>query len=339
MRLLVTGGAGYIGSHTVVALVSAGHDVVVVDDFSNSHPVVGDRLEQITGMSVPIVELDLRDGEGLERVFADGDFDAVIHFAGLKAAAESVAKPLEYYATNLGCAYSLVDAMRRHDVHTLLFSSSATVYGPRAPLPYQEDYEPLSPVNPYGRTKLMIERMLVDVAEADPRWRIALLRYFNPVGAHPSGLIGEDPRGIPNNLMPFLAQVAGGRREKLSIFGNDYPTADGTCERDYLHVDDLAAGHLAALDALATREPGSRAWNLGTGQATSVLQMLHAFEGAVGHDLPHEVVGRRAGDLAAYWCDPSRATAELGWQATRSINDICADTWAWQSQNPKGYLS
>ena len=218
-----------------------------------------------------------------------------------------------------------------------MFSSSATVYGREAPVPYHEDHEPLGAASPYGQTKVMIERVLADVAAADPRWRIAMLRYFNPVGAHPSGLIGEDPHGVPNNLMPFLSQVAVGRREKLAIFGGDYPTADGTCERDYLHVDDLAAGHVAALDALQSRESGARAWNLGTGRASSVLQMLRAFERAVGHDLPHEVVGRRAGDLPAFWADTTRAEAELGWRATRTIDDMCADTWAWQSQNPDGY--
>ena len=337
MRVLVTGGAGYTGSHTVIPLVAAGHDVVIVDNYVNSNPEVVDRLEQITSATIPAIDLDLRDEEGLERVFAEHDIDAVIHFAALKAVGESTAKPLEYYENNLGGTFSLVAAMARHDVTDLVFSSSATVYGPHAPTPYQEDFEPLEAASPYGQTKVMTERVLSDVAKADPRWRIALLRYFNPVGAHPSGLIGEDPRGVPNNLMPFLAQVAVGRREKLSIFGDDYPTADGTCERDYLHVDDLADGHLAALDAIRTREPGCRAWNLGTGHGTSVMQMLHAFERAVGHDLPHEIGPRRPGDLAAFWCDPARAESELGWRATRSIDDMCADTWRWQSQNPDGF--
>jgi UDP-glucose 4-epimerase len=339
MRILVAGGAGYIGSHTVVALAANGHETVIIDNFSGSHPVVGARLEQIIGAPVPMIELDLRDRDGLDRVFADDAFDAVIHFAGLKAAGESLAKPLEYYETNLGCTFALLDVMRRHEVHTLLFSSSATVYGPHAPLPNQEDYAPLAPVNPYGQTKLMIERVLRDVAAADPRWRIALLRYFNPVGAHPSGLIGEDPRDIPNNLMPYLAQVAAGRRDRLSIFGSDYDTTDGTCERDYLHVNDLAEAHLAALAALPGLDSGCRTWNLGTGRATSVLQMLRAFEATVGHELTHEFVGRRAGDVAVSWCDPSRAEAELGWSATRTVDDMCADTWAWQSSNPLGYAS
>jgi len=337
MRVLVTGGAGYTGSHTVIPLVAAGHDVVIVDNFVNSNPAVIDRLEQITGTTVPAIDLDLRDERGLEQVFAERDVDAVIHFAALKAVGESTAKPLEYYENNLGSAFSLIAAMARHGVSDLVFSSSATVYGPQAPTPYQEDYEPLEAASPYGQTKVMTERVLTDVASADPRWRIALLRYFNPVGAHPSGLIGEDPHGVPHNLMPFLAQVAVGRREKLSIFGDDYPTADGTCERDYLHVDDLADGHIAALDAIQTREPGCRAWNLGTGDATSVMQMLRAFERAVGHGLPYEIGPRRPGDLPAFWCDPSRAEVELGWRATRSIDDMCTDTWRWQSENPEGY--
>jgi UDP-glucose 4-epimerase len=337
MRVLVTGGAGYIGSHTVIPLVAAGHDVVVVDSFVNSKHAVIERLEQITGTSIAVHELDLRDRDALNRVFDDADIDAVVHFAALKAVGESTVKPLEYYDNNLGSTFSLLDVMRRHDVDRLVFSSSATVYGQDAPVPYQEEHEPLAAVSPYGQTKVMIERVLGDVARSDPRWRIALLRYFNPVGAHPSGLIGEDPHGVPNNLMPVLAQVAVGRLEKLSVFGGDYPTDDGTCERDYLHVDDLAAGHMAALDALVDREPGCRAWNLGTGHATSVLEMLHAFERAVGHELPHEIVGRRPGDLAAFWADPARAEAELGWRATRGVDEMCADTWAWQRQNPDGY--
>lgn len=337
MRVLVTGGAGYIGSHAVVALHDAGHEPVILDRFVNSKHAVVDRLETITGTSIPVHELDLRDASALDRVFAGGTIDAVMHCAGHKAVGESVAKPLEYYENNLGGTFTLVDTMNRHGVTTLVFSSSATVYGEHAPIPYQEDFEPLVATNPYGQTKVMIERVLADVAAADPLWRIALLRYFNPVGAHPSGLIGEDPHGVPNNLMPYLAQVAVGRRDKLSIFGGDYPTDDGTCERDYLHVDDLAEGHVAALHAVVDRDPGCRAWNLGTGHPTSVLQMLHAFERAVGHELPHQIVGRRAGDLAAFWADPSRAEAELGWRATRTIDDMCADTWAWQSKNPEGY--
>lgn len=336
MRVLVTGGAGYIGSHTVIPLLAAGHDVVIVDSFVNSKHAVADRLEQITGTRLQVHELDLRDRPRLDDVLAGG-FDAVVHFAGLKAVGESVENPLEYYENNLGCTLSLLDSMRRHDVTDLVFSSSATVYGQHAPVPYHEDFAPLDAESPYGQTKVMIERLLADVAAADPRWRIATLRYFNPVGAHPSGLIGEDPQGIPHNLMPYLAQVAVGRRAQLSIFGGDYPTTDGTCERDYLHVDDLGEGHVAALETLTTRDPGCRAYNLGTGHASSVLQMLGAFETAVGRNLPHQLVERRLGDLPAFWADPSRAEAELGWRATRTIDDMCSDTWRWQEQNPDGY--
>ncbi len=336
MRVLVSGGAGYIGSHTVLALIEAGHDVVVVDDFSNSKPAVVGRLETLSGTHIPVHAFDLGDVDKTEHLFAAGGIDAVIHFAGYKAVGESVEKPLEYYTNNLGATFSLVRAMRRYGVHKLVFSSSATVYGDHAPVPYQEDYEPLSAASPYGRTKVMIEHVLSDVARAEDM-KVALLRYFNPVGAHPSGTIGEDPQGIPNNLMPFIAQVAVGRREKLSIFGDDYPTADGTCERDYIHVDDLAAGHVAALEKLDTLPEPVRAYNLGGGQGTSVLELFHAFERAVGRELPYEVVGRRAGDLPAYWADPTRAADELGWRTQRTIDDMCADVWRWQSQNPDGF--
>ena len=336
MRVLVSGGAGYIGSHTVLALIEAGHDVVVVDDFSNSKPAVVGRLETLSGTHIPVHAFDLGDVDKTEHLFAAGGIDAVIHFAGYKAVGESVEKPLEYYTNNLGATFSLVRAMRRYGVHKLVFSSSATVYGDHAPVPYQEDYEPLSAASPYGRTKVMIEHVLSDVARAEDM-KVALLRYFNPVGAHPSGTIGEDPQGIPNNLMPFIAQVAVGRREKLSIFGDDYPTADGTCERDYIHVDDLAAGHGAALEKLDTLPEPVRAYNLGGGQGTSVLELFHAFERAVGRELPYEIVGRRAGDLPAYWADPTRAADELGWRTQRTIDDMCADVWRWQSQNPDGF--
>lgn len=336
MRVLVSGGAGYIGSHTVLSLIEAGHDVVIVDDFSNSKPTVLGRLEALSGRHIPLHSFDLSDPDKTEHLFATSEIDAVIHFAGLKAVGESVDKPLEYYANNLGSTFSLVRAMRRHNVKKLVFSSSATVYGDQAPVPYNEEYLPLVASNPYGRTKVMVEQVLSDVAVSDDL-EVALLRYFNPVGAHPSGTIGEDPQGIPNNLMPFIAQVAVGRREKLQVFGDDYPTADGTCERDYIHVDDLAAGHVAALDHLDQMGVPVRAFNLGTGTGTSVLELFHAFERAVGRELPYEVVGRRAGDLAAFWADPSRAEQELGWKATRSIDDMCADVWRWQSQNPHGY--
>ncbi|MBO1765426.1 UDP-glucose 4-epimerase GalE [Allobranchiibius sp. GilTou38] len=337
MRVLVSGGAGYIGSHTAVNLLAHGHDVVLADDFANSKPSAVDRIEQVSGQHVPLHAIDLCDADKTDQVFAEQPIDAVIHFAGLKAVGESVGKPLEYYRNNLDSTFSLLAAMHRHGVRRFVFSSSATVYGDHAPVPYNEDYQPLSAASPYGRTKVMIEQVLTDTAAATPDLSVALLRYFNPVGAHPSGRMGEDPSGIPNNLMPFIAQVAVGRREKLSIFGGDYPTADGTCERDYIHVEDLAAGHVAALEHLDSMSEPVRAFNLGTGTGTSVLQLLHAFERAVGHELAHEIVGRRPGDLPAYWADPTRAHEELGWSAHRSIDDMCADTWRWQSENPQGY--
>jgi UDP-glucose 4-epimerase len=337
MRVLVSGGAGYIGSHTVVHLLAAGHEVVVVDSFVNAKPAVATRLESLTGVHIPMHAFDLRDRDKTEQLFAGERIDAVVHFAGLKAVGESVQIPLDYYENNLESTFSLLRAMRRHGCSKFVFSSSATVYGDRAPLPYQEDYEPLSASSPYGRTKVMIELVLRDVAHTDPSWRIALLRYFNPVGAHPSGLIGEDPQGIPNNLMPLLAQVAVGRRDMLHVYGDDYPTADGSCERDYIHVEDLAAGHVAALNRIESSDTPIRVWNLGTGQGTSVLQMISAFERASGRTIPYDIAPRRPGDLPATWADPSRANAELGWRATKSIDDMCADTWRWQSQNPNGY--
>jgi UDP-glucose 4-epimerase len=336
MRVLVSGGAGYIGSHTVIQLTAAGHDVVIVDNFSNAKPAVINRLESITGEHLPVHAFDLRDADKTEHLFAHERIDAVIHFAGYKAVGESVEKPLEYYENNLGSTFSLVRAMQRHDVTKLVFSSSATVYGANAPVPMKEDF-PTSATNPYGWTKVMIEQILRDVAIAQPAWRIALLRYFNPIGAHASGAIGEDPQGIPNNLPPYLAQVAVGRREKLRIFGDDYDTPDGTPLRDYIHVEDLAAGHVAALARMVSTDEAVSTWNLGTGTGTSVFEMLHAFERAVGRSLPYEVVGRRAGDIAASYADPGRANAELGWTATRTVDDMCADTWHWQSLNPDGY--
>jgi UDP-glucose 4-epimerase len=336
MRVLVSGGAGYIGSHTVVQLVAAGHDVVIVDNFANAKPTVINRLEAITGRHLPVFAIDLTDRDKTEHLFADERFDAVIHFAGLKAVGESVAKPLEYYENNLDSTFSLVRAMRRHGVRKLVFSSSATVYGDQAPVPMREEF-PTSATSPYGWTKVMIEQVLRDVAAADPSWRVALLRYFNPVGAHASGTIGEDPQGIPNNLVPFIAQVAVGRLDNLQVFGDDYPTPDGTALRDYIHVEDLAAGHLAALHKLGSTDAPVSTWNLGTGKGTSVLEVLAAFSRAVGRELPYEVVGRRPGDIAASYADPSRAEAELGWRATRDIDDMCRDVWRWQSQNPEGY--
>ena len=336
MRVLVTGGAGYIGSHTVLTLLEQGHDVEVVDNLVNGKAEAVRRVGELAGRDVALHEVDLTDRTATHAVLARG-FDAVIHFAALKAVGESTRKPLEYYANNMGSTFTLLDAMRSHDVRTLVFSSSATVYGEKAPVPYVEDFEPLDSSSTYGQTKVMTERILTDVAAADPAWRVALLRYFNPVGAHPSGRIGEDPQGIPNNLVPFIAQVAVGRRERLSVFGGDYPTADGTCERDYIHVQDVAEGHVVALDAILADEPGVHAWNLGSGQGTSVLEMIHAFERASGREIPYDVVDRRPGDLPAFWADPTKAEQELGWTTSRTVDDMCRDTWTWQSQNPQGY--
>jgi UDP-glucose 4-epimerase len=336
MRVLVTGGAGYIGSHTVVQLIGAGHDVLIVDNFANAKPTVINRLESITGEHLVVHAFDLRDADRTEHLFAKEQIDAVIHFAGLKAVGKSVQEPMEYYENNLGSTFSLVAAMARHAVTKLVFSSSATVYGANAQVPMKEDFL-TSATSPYGWTKVMIEQILRDLAIAQPRWRIAMLRYFNPVGAHPSGTIGEDPFGDPNNLLPYICQVAVGRLEELRIFGADYDTPDGTPLRDYIHVEDLAAGHVAALARLTSTDRSVSTWNLGTGKGTSVFEMLHAFERAVGRALPYQVVGRRAGDVSASYADPGRANTELGWAATRTIDDMCADAWRWQSKNPNGY--
>ena len=335
MKILVSGGAGYIGSHTVIQLVAAGHDGVIVDNFANSHPSVLGRLESLTGTRIPLHSFDLTDHDKTEHLFAAEEFDGVIHFAGHKAVGESVEKPLEYYENNLVSTFSLVRAMQRYDVDKLVFSSSATVYGEEQAAA-TEDRRTYA-TNPYGWTKVMQEQILRDVALAQPRMRFALLRYFNPVGAHPSGTIGEDPSGIPNNLVPFIAQVAVGKREKLMVFGDDYDTVDGTGVRDYIHVEDLAAGHIAALEQLQRTDEPVNTWNLGSGQGTSVLQMLRAFERAVGRELPYEVVARRPGDIATSFADPSKANAELGWRTTRTVDDMCEDTWRWQSQNPQGF--
>lgn len=336
MHVLVTGGAGYIGSHTVLHLLAAGHRVVVVDDFSNAKPSVVGRLEELSGEPVPVHAFDLADHDKTTALLANEQVDAVIHFAGYKAVGESVAKPLDYYRNNLGGTLGLLTAMRTHGVRHLVFSSSATVYGPDAPVPMTEDL-PTSATNPYGWTKVMIEQVLRDVAAADASWRVALLRYFNPVGAHPSGRIGEDPSDVPNNLMPYVAQVAVGRRERLAVFGDDYDTVDGTGVRDYIHVEDLAAGHVAALEWICAHERPLSTWNLGTGRGTSVLELVAAFERASGQPIPYDITPRRPGDIATSFADPSRAHEELGWRATRTVEDMCADTWRWQRTNPAGY--
>jgi UDP-glucose 4-epimerase len=336
MRILVTGGAGYIGSHTTLQLIAAGHDAVIVDDFSRSKRSVVPRLESLAGRSIEVHALDLTDADGTDALLASTSYDAVIHFAGLKAVGESVEKPLDYYRNNLGSTFSPLAAMSRNGVRKLVFSSSATVYGEHAPVPMKEDF-PTSANNPYGWTKVMQEQVFRDAAAADPSLRIALLRYFNPVGAHASGTIGEDPAGFPNNLMPILTEVAVGRREKVMVFGDDYPTPDGTGRRDYLHVEDLAAGHVAALERLGVTDDPVSTWNLGTGRPTSVKEMLDAFSRACGHDLAYEIAPRRPGDIAESYADPSRARTELGWTAERTIDEMCADSWRWASQNPDGY--
>lgn len=327
-HILVTGGAGYIGSHAVVELMSLGHEVVIVDNLCNSKASVIDRLARITGRRPRFAQLDIRDRRGLARLFAQHRFDAVMHFAGLKAVGESVQKPLAYYDANLSGTITLLESMAETGLKSMVFSSSATVYGEPASLPIPED-SPLSASNPYGRSKLMIEDVLRDAYAADPEWRIALLRYFNPVGAHGSGLIGEDPRGLPNNLMPYIAQVAAGRLKELLIFGADYATPDGTGVRDYIHVVDLARGHLAALDALDGRA-GVLTVNLGTGRGYSVLEMVRAFSAASGRAVPYRIVERRRGDVAQCYADTTRARTLLGWQAQLGLEAMCRDTWRWQ---------
>ena len=333
--ILVTGGAGYIGSHTCVALIEAGYTPVVYDNLCNSSAESLARVERITGKRPVFVQADIRDPARLDAVFAQHKIDAAIHFAGLKAVGESVEKPLMYYDNNVGGTVVLLEAMQRAKVHNLIFSSSATVYGDPASTPIREDF-PLSATNAYGRSKLMIEEILGDLHRAEPHWRIARLRYFNPVGAHESGLIGEDPRGIPNNLMPYVTQVAVGRLQKLRVFGGDWPTVDGSGVRDYIHVMDLAEGHVAALRYLLGHE-GMLTVNLGTGQGYSVLQMVQAFGKSIGRDLPYEIVARRPGDIAECWADPAAAKALLGWSAKRGLDTICADAWRWQQGNPEGY--
>jgi UDP-glucose 4-epimerase len=332
MKILVTGGAGYIGSHTCVELIKAGYQVVVVDNLCNSKSSVLDRIATITGVTVPFIQVDLRERAQLEKVFVQHRFDAVMHFAGLKAVGESVAEPLRYYDNNVEGSLVLFQVMAQHDVRNLVFSSSATVYGDPATVPILEDF-PLAATNPYGRSKLMIEDMLRDLATSDPSWRIALLRYFNPAGAHESGLIGEDPNDIPNNLFPYVAQVASGRRSLLSVYGDDYPTDDGTGVRDYIHVVDLASGHVKTLAKLTDSDAGVMTYNLGTGRGSSVLQMVKAFEHASGRPIPYQVVARRPGDIAVCYADASLAQRELGWRAERSIEQMCVDSWRWQAMS------
>ncbi len=331
--ILVTGGAGYIGSHTVLVLLEAGYRVLVVDNLSNSSRESLRRVEALTGETLTFFHADLLDRDALDAIFTEHAVSAVIHFAGLKAVGESVSIPLKYYHNNITGTLILLDVMGAHGVKKLVFSSSATVYGENDDMPLREDF-PLSATNPYGRTKLMIEEILRDVAHADPAWHIALLRYFNPVGAHPSGQIGEDPNGIPNNLMPYITQVAVGKLAQLSVFGDDYPTPDGTGVRDYIHVMDLADGHLKALENLS---PGATPFNLGRGHGYSVLEVIAAFERASGREIPHKIVARRPGDVPTSYADPTRAARELGWRATRTLDDMCRDAWRWQSQNPDGY--
>jgi UDP-glucose 4-epimerase len=325
MRILVTGGAGFIGSHTCVELLGAGHDLVVVDNFSNASPVVLEKIRSISGRDFAFVEADLRDRAAMAALFDASPIEAVIHFAGLKAVGESVEKPLEYYENNLYGTMVLLEAMRAHGVKRIVFSSSATVYGMNNPVPFREPY-PTSATNPYGYTKVVIERMLTDIAAADPGWSVALLRYFNPIGAHKSGLIGEDPNGIPNNLLPYIAQVAAGRLEKVHVYGDDYPTPDGTGVRDYIHVVDLARGHLAAL-AYVSEHTGVEAVNLGTGQGASVLEMISAYEKACGHAIPYQIDARRPGDIPSCYADTAKAKALYGWEAQYGVQEMCEDGW------------
>jgi UDP-glucose 4-epimerase len=335
MSILVTGGAGYIGSHTCVELLQSGYDVIVVDNLCNSSRESLERVEEITSKTIKFYEVDLLDKPELGKIFAEEQIEAVIHFAALKAVGESIEIPLRYYKNNIVGTMNLLDLMAENSVNNIVFSSSATVYGDPHAVPISEDF-PVKPTNPYGWTKLMIEQMLMDLQTAKPEVNAAILRYFNPVGAHDSGLIGESPNGIPNNLMPYISQVAVSRLEKLNVFGNDYPTVDGTGVRDYIHVVDLAKGHIAALRRLE-ENPGYEIYNLGRGKGYSVMELVKAFEKASGRDIPFEVVGRREGDVPESYADPSKANDELGWQAELGVDKMCEDTWRWQSMNPEGY--
>ncbi|MEN1970010.1 UDP-glucose 4-epimerase GalE [Lentibacillus sp. N15] len=336
MAILVTGGAGYIGSHTCVELLDAGYEIVVLDNFSNSSPEALKRVAEMTETNFSTYPFDLMHKEKLKRVFSENRIDAVVHFAGLKSVSESVVHPLEYYQNNLAGTLNLCEVMDHYGVKKLVFSSSATVYGTTDNVPLTEDAK-LSAINPYGRTKLMIEEMLADLHRSDPTWGIAVLRYFNPIGAHRSGHIGEDPRGIPNNLLPYIAQVAIGKQQRLLIFGNDYPTKDGTGVRDYIHVTDLAVGHLRALEKIQSEPGGIAAYNLGTGSGYSVLEIVEAFEKVSGVTVPYTITKRRSGDTAISYANPAKANKELNWQATRGIETMCEDVWRWQQHNPHGY--
>ncbi len=336
MRILVTGGAGYIGSHTCVELLNAGYEVVVVDNLYNSNEKALARVEEITGKKVTFYKDDICDKAAMDALFDKEQIDAVIHFAGLKAVGESVAKPLEYYQNNIAGTLTLCDSMRNHGVKNIIFSSSATVYGDPAMIPITEECPKGICTNPYGWTKWMLEQILTDIQKADPEWNVILLRYFNPIGAHPSGKIGEDPKGIPNNLVPYVAQVAIGKRDCLGVFGDDYDTPDGTGIRDYIHVVDLAVAHVKAIQKLADKE-GVSVYNIGTGNGYSVLDVVHAFEKACGHAIKYEIKPRRAGDIARCYCAPAKAAKELGWTAQYGIDEMCAHSWNWQSQNPNGY--
>ncbi|MED4228026.1 UDP-glucose 4-epimerase GalE [Neobacillus cucumis] len=335
MAVLVTGGAGYIGSHTCIELLNAGRDIIVVDNYSNSKPESLKRVKELTGKDFAFYEVDLLDRMGLEKVFAENQIEAVVHFAGLKAVGESVSIPLHYYHNNITGTLILCEVMKQFGVKNLVFSSSATVYGMPERVPISEDF-PLGATNPYGRTKLMVEEILRDLYVSDSEWSIALLRYFNPIGAHESGRIGEDPNGIPNNLMPFITQVAVGKLKQLQVFGSDYPTVDGTGVRDYIHVVDLAIGHLKALEKILP-STGVEAYNLGTGTGYSVLEIVSAFEKASGVEIPYKIVDRRPGDVAVCYADPAKAKNELGWTASRGIAEMCEDSWRWQKNNPNGY--
>ncbi len=336
MRILVTGGAGFIGSHTCVELLNAGYEVTVIDNLYNSSRKAVDRVKEITGKTLDFIEGDILDKDCLDRIFETQKIDAVIHFAGLKAVGESVRMPVEYYSNNITGTLTLVKSMREHDCKNIIFSSSATVYGDPAFVPITEECPKGVCTNPYGWTKWMLEQILTDVHTSDPEWNVILLRYFNPIGAHPSGMIGEDPKGIPNNLVPYIAQVAIGKLEKLNVFGDDYDTPDGTGVRDYIHVVDLARGHVNAVAKLADRE-GVCVYNLGTGHGYSVLQVVEAFGKACGHQVPYVIRPRREGDIATCYCDPGKAAKELNWTARFGIEEMCRDSWNWQSKNPNGY--